>query len=47
MGTKHTVDTDDEVEELWLEYKKKYHASFSPMANAAILKYLKDMLVKK
>lgn len=46
MPKRHTFDADDEVEKLWQTYEKKYDASFSKMANKAILEYLTKKLGK-
>ncbi len=47
MPKKRTFDLNDKIELLWEEYEKKCDASFTKMANNAILEYLTRKLKKK
>jgi len=44
---KHTFETNKDVEEKWKKYEDEYDASFSKMANKAIMEYLDKKLKRK
>jgi hypothetical protein len=46
MANKRTFDMTDEVTKLWEKYEKECDASFSKMANNALLEYLRKKLKK-